>query len=139
MRADMKQNPLAYSRRGERGNSRVKFLIIITVIALLAYVAYQIVPVVYNASLYKVFMQDTVNKAAATGKNEAWVKEQLGKTGAGQYKVPADQSIETKIEDGHIVARSRWTRPIPLPGYIYNYNFDHTVRSGDKIVPSETN
>jgi hypothetical protein len=137
MKADIKHTPRTCPRHRERGNSRLNFLIVIAVLGLLAYVAYQVVPVMYNASLYKVYMQDTVNKAVATGKDTAWVKEQLTKNGAEEYKVPADQSIETKLEDGRITARSRWTRPVPLPGYIYNYDFDHTVKSGDKITSSE--
>ena len=128
---------IRHPRHSERGNSRLNFLIVVILIAAVAYVAYQIVPVMYNASLYKVYMQDTVNSAAATGKDEAWVKEQLGKRGAEDYKVPTDQIIEAKVEEGRITARSRWTRPVPLPGYTYNYDFDHTVKSGDKIVSSQ--
>ncbi len=114
--------------RNERGSSRLSFIIIVIVIASAGYVAYQLVPLMYNASLYKVYMQDTVDRAIATGKDEAWVREQLIKS-AEDYNLPPNPLVETRLSEGRMIVRARWTRPVPLPGYTYEYKFDHTVKS----------
>lgn len=114
---------------GECGGSRLNFLIVVLVIAAVAYVGYQVVPVVFNASTYKVYMQDTVDKAVALGQGAEWARSQL-RAGGADYGVPSNAVIETSNTEGRLIVRVQWTRPIPLPGYTYNYNFDHTVKSG---------
>lgn len=114
---------------GERGSSRVSLIIVLLVIAVVAYVAYQLVPVIYNAALYRDYMQHTVDKAIATGKDEAWVKDQLSKTAADDYELPTDTRVETHLSEGRMIVRVYFTRPIQFPGYTYQYNFDHTVKS----------
>ncbi len=119
---------------GERGASRLSFIIVLLLIAAAAFVAYKLVPVFYNASLYKVYMQDTVNKAAATGKDEEWVRTELRSAGA-EYGVPQGAVIDTRVAESRLTARVRWTRPVELPGYTYRYSFDHTVTS-DRFLSS---
>ncbi len=120
-------------RRGEHGGARVNFLVVILIIALAGYSAYSYVPVAYNAYLYKDLMQDTVNKAAYPPvKNSEWVAQQL-RDAAREYDLPEDAKFSVQNENGRIVARVTWTRPIPLPGYVYDYSFDHSVRSSGFI------
>jgi hypothetical protein len=115
---------------GERGGARLNFLIVIVVLAVGAYVAYQAVPVAFKASSYKVYMQDTVDKAVALGQGEEWVRAQL-RAGGNDYGVPPAAVIEaSRGGEGRMTARVRYTRPIPLPGYTYEYQFDHSVKSG---------
>jgi hypothetical protein len=123
-------------RWNERGASRLSFLVIVLALAAVAYVAYQLVPLYYNASLYKVYMKDTVDKAAATGKDPEWVKTQLRSTGAEEYGVPPTAVVESNIGDGRINARVRYTRPIDFKVYVYQYSFDHPVKS-DKFLSSQ--
>ena len=59
-----KQERRAPRGRGERGGARVNFVVVILVIALAAYSAYNYAPVAYKAYRFKDFMQETVNKAA---------------------------------------------------------------------------
>ena len=121
------------ARRGERGGSRFNFIVVILVIALAAYSAYNYAPVAYNAYLYKDFMQETVNKAAYPPvKSNAWVAEQL-RAAAEEYNLPEDADIQVQNENGRIVAHVTYTRDIQLPGYVYEYNFDHTARSSGFI------
>lgn len=120
-------------RRGERGASRLSLLAAVLVLAAAAYVAYQLVPLYYNASLYKVYMKDTVDKAAATGKDPEWVKAQLRSAGAEEYGVPPGAVVETNTNDGRINARVRYTRPIDFKVYVYQYSFDHAVKT-DKFL-----
>ncbi|HEX7315378.1 MAG TPA: hypothetical protein VF297_15760 [Pyrinomonadaceae bacterium] len=117
----------------QRGGARFNFVVIILIIALAAYCAYNYAPVAYNAYLYKDFMQETVNKAAYPPiKNSEWVKEQL-RGAAEEYGLPDDADIRVQNENGRISAHVSYTRPIQLPGYVYEYNFDHTARSSGFI------
>ena len=120
-------------RRGERGGARFNFIVILIIIALAAYSAYNYVPVAYNAYLYKDLMQETVNKAAYPPiKSNDWVTQQL-RDAAKEYDLPEDTDIRVQNENGRIVAHVTWTRPIQLPGYVYEYDFDHTARSSGFI------
>ncbi len=122
-------------RAGEMGGSRVNFLIVALILALAAYSAYNYAPVAYDAFLFKDYMQETVNKAAyPPGQPTEWVAQQL-RSSSKEYDLPADAYINVQKEEGQIVARVQWTRPVRLPGYTYRYTFDHTVRSSGFINP----
>ena len=122
-------------RRGEAGGARLNFLILAVVIALGGYSLYNYAPVAYDAYLYKDFMQETVNKAAfPPGQPVSWVESQL-RAGAKNYDIPPDALITVQNDSGQIAARVRWARPIHLPGYVYQYKFDHTARSSGFINP----
>ena len=121
------------ARRGERGGARVNFVVLVLVIALAAYSAYNYAPVAYNAYLYKDFMQETVNKAAYPPiKSNEWVAQQL-RAAAREYNLPEDADIKVQNEDGRIAAHVTYTHDVQLPGYVYEYDFDHTVRSSGFI------
>src|SRR5215207_2096586 len=120
-------------RRGEHGGARFNFVVVIIVIALAGYSAYNYVPVAYNSYLYKDLMQETVNKAAYPPvKSNDWVTQQL-RDAAKEYDLPEDADVRVQNENGRIVARVTWTRPIQLPGYVYEYEFDHSARSSGFI------
>ena len=118
---------------GERGAGRLNFLIVVVVLAAAAYVAYQFVPVVMRASTYKVYMQDTVDRASASGQPAAWAEKQL-KAAAAEYGVPETAVYKVEARDGRLQANVRFTRPVVLPGYTYEYEFDHTVTSGSFLA-----
>jgi len=120
-------------RRGERGGARFNFIVILVVIALAAYSAYNYVPVAYNAYLYKDLMQELVNRAAYPPiKSNEWVAQQL-RDAAKEYNLPEDADIKVQNENGRIIAHVTWTRHVQLPGYVYDYDFDYTVRSSGFI------
>ena len=122
-------------RRGECGGSRFNFILVILLIVLAAYSAYNYAPVSYNAYLFKDFMQETVNKAAyPPAKGTDWVAQQL-RDAAPEFDLPEDADIRVQNENNRIVARVTWTRSIPLPGFVYEYDFDHTARSSGFINP----
>lgn len=116
------------SRNGERGSARLKFLVILSVVVIVAYVGYQYVPVAFQSSQYKDFMQQTVDKGAALGKTSDWIKEQLVKNGA-EYGVPANATITIEEHEGALQARVQFKRPISMIGYTYEYEFDKTTKS----------
>ena len=117
----------------QRGGARFNFVVVILIIALAVYAASNYAPVAYNAYLYKDYMQETVNKAAyPPAKSNDWVTQQL-RAAAREYDLPEDADIKVQNENGRIVARVSYTRDIQFPGYVYEYDFDHTVRSSGFI------
>ena len=116
------------NRQGERGGARLKFVIVIVVIAVVAYAGYLYMPVAYDAYYYKDVMQNKVDMAVTQGYETVWVRDQLVKSGP-EYHVPADALITPTAKDNRVEVRVQFTRPIQLPGYTYNYEFDYTAKS----------
>ncbi len=120
------------NRSGEQGGSRLSFLITLLILAVASYVAYQFVPVAYHASILKDSMQQAVDAGSATGKSPDWVRARL-RSEADDHGAPPDSLINVQQREGRIEAHMHWTRSIPLPGYLYQYNFDHTVKSSSYL------
>jgi len=120
-------------RSSERGGSRLKFLIVMAIIACVGYAAYLYIPVRYHAYLYKDLMQQFVDVASAQGKPPTWVGEQLQKN-AQEYDVPSNAIITPVTLDNRMQVRVQFTRPIEFPGYTYEYEFDETVKSAAFFV-----
>jgi hypothetical protein len=114
--------------RSELGSARLKFLVVIAIIALVAYAGYLFIPVAYQAFRFKDLMQNEVDAAVAMGRSPSWVKEQLVKS-SPEYSIPADAIITPTQEENRMVVRVQYTQPIEFPGYVYNYEFDHTAKS----------
>ncbi len=115
-------------RTTERGSARLNFLILMVVIAAVAYAGYQYVPVAYQASQLKVFMQDTVNNAVVTDKDARWAEDQLRRS-LTSYGVPPDARVTVANRESRIEAHVEYTVPVPLLVTTYEYKFDHTTRS----------
>ena len=117
------------TRRGERGGARAKFIISITVFAVVVYAGYLYLPVALDAYYLKDVMQNKVDLAATQGYETAWVKDQLDKSKA-EYHVPTEAIITpARSDDNRIQVRVQFTRPISCPGFTYNYDFDYTAKS----------
>lgn len=121
------------NRKSESGSARLKFLIVVIIIAAVAYAGYLYVPVAYSAYLYKDLMKQKVDTAAALGHPASWVKDQLVKS-APEYDVPADAQIVPTLKDGRMEVQVQFTRPIEFPGYVYEYSFDHTAHSTEFLM-----
>lgn len=119
---------MSKDRSNERGSSTVKFVLVMAVIACVAYVGYLYVPVAYRAYLYKDLMQHYVDVAAAQGYKPQWAGDQLQKSKA-EYEVPEDAIITPETRDNRIEVRVQFSKVIEFPGYEYTYEFDHTVKS----------
>lgn len=115
-------------RARERGSARLKFLLVLAVIAAALYVGGQYVPIAYHARVFESFMQDTVNNASLTDKNPAWVEQQLRRA-LEDYDVPEDAEIKAAVSDTRMEATVQYTQTISLLFTDYEYDFDKTVRS----------
>jgi|SRR6266850_1223161 len=116
------------ARTNERGSARLKFLMVIAVIGIIAYAGYVYVPVAYQSYLLKDLMQHDVDVAATQGYPASWVKDQLTKS-AKEYDMPPDAVIEPTQQENRVVVRVRFVRPLEFPGFTYQYAFDHTAMS----------
>lgn len=122
-------------RRGERGGSRLNLIVVLLLIGLAGYCAYQYAPVAYKAFLFRDYMQETVNRASyPPGQTTSWVETQL-RASARENGLPQDMHLVVQNEGGRIVAHAQWTEPVYLPGYVYQYKFDHTAKSSGFINP----
>jgi hypothetical protein len=116
------------ARQSERGGTRLKFLIVVTIIAAVAYAGYLFIPVAYQAYQIKDLMQHDVDTAVALGRPTSWIKEQLVKS-SPEYGIPADAVITPTQQENRMEVRMQYTLPIEFPGFVYNYEFDHTAKS----------
>ena len=115
-------------RRGERGGSRVKFLIVVLIFGAAVYAGYLWVPVQFDAYRFKDLMQHDADVAATQGYPVTWISDQLKKSLA-EYNIPADAVITPTQQENRMAVRVQYTRPIEFPGYTYQYEFDHTAKS----------
>lgn len=116
------------ARRGEHGGSRLKFLIVVVIIATAAYAGYLYLPVQFDAMRFKDLMQHDADVAATQGYPITWITTQLQKN-LGEFNIPANAVITPSQQDNRMAVRVQYTRPIEFFGYTYEYEFDHTVRS----------
>lgn len=116
------------TRTSERGGARLKFIVVVAIIAVLAYAAFQCIPVFYQAYQIKDLMQHDVDAAVALGRPTSWISDQLKKS-FPEYGIPADAIITPTQQDNRIEVRVQYTQPIQFPGFVYNYEFDHTAKS----------
>ena len=121
------------ARTRERGGARLKFLLVLAVIAAALYVGGQYVPIAYHARVFESFMQDTVNNASLTDKNPAWVEQQL-RRGLEDHEVPEDAEIKAVVNDTRMEATVRYSETVSLVFTEYEYDFDRTVRSSTVVT-----
>ena len=115
-------------RANECGGSRLNFLIVVVVVAAVAYAAYQYVPIAYQGSQLKVFMQDTVDSAVVTDKDAKWAEDQLRRS-LPIYGAPPDALVTVVNRTARLEAHIEYTVPVPLVITTYQYKFNHTVTS----------
>ena len=120
-------------KSSERGSGRLQFLIVMTDIVAVGYAGYLYVPVSFRAHTYKDLMQHYADVAAMQGYAPSWAGEQLLKSSA-EYDVPQNAIITPIRRDERVEVRVQYVKPIEFPGYTYNYEFDHTVKSTAFLV-----
>lgn len=116
------------TRTSERGSARLKFIVVIAIIGLVAYAGRQFIPVLYQDYQIRDLMQHEVDTAVALGKPTSWITEQLVKSGP-EYGIPADAVITPTQQESRMEVRMQYTLAIEFPGFVYNYEFDHTAKS----------
>ena len=116
------------TRRGERGGSRLKFLIVVVILGAAGYAAYLYIPAQFDAYRFKDLMQHDADVASTQGYQPTWMADQLKKSLA-EFNIPADAVITPSQQENRMVVRVQYTKPIEFFGYTYQYEVDHTVKS----------
>ena len=127
----------AKARRAS-GSARLRLIIVLVLVGLIGYMGYQYIPVAYQAYTFKKFMGESAEKAAASplpaDQKGSWTENQL-RASAKEYGVPPDAKITHVFAENRMEVTVKYTRPINLlPGFTYNYNFDHTAKSGTFLI-----
>jgi hypothetical protein len=126
-------------RRNERGSARLKFIIVLAVVALVGYMGFQYIPVAYQSYTFKKFMDESADKAAASTlpaeQKGSWLENEL-RTNAKDYGVPADAKMTHIFQNNRMEVTVTFIRQINLlPGFAYQYNFNHTAKSSTFLTP----
>ena len=108
------------TNQDERGGARLKFIVVVGILAIVAYAGYLYVPIALESYQFKDVMQNKVDVCVTQGYDPSWVRDQLVKL-EPEYHVPADATITPASRDNRVEVRVQFTRPISLPGYTYNY------------------
>jgi hypothetical protein len=127
----MKASPSETSyvmRIRERGGSRINFLIVAVIIAGAVYVGYYYIPVALHAYQFKDQMQQDVERAAALGQSNEILAKQI-KSHGEDFGVPSNAVVTVAQADGRLTATVKFTKPLPLPGPLAQYEFDYTAKS----------
>src|ERR1051325_8258470 len=66
--------------------------------------------------------------AVAFGKAPDWVRDQLVKSSV-DYGIPQNAIITPTQQDNRMQVRVQFTQPVEFPGFVYDYEFDHTAKS----------
>lgn len=121
-------------RRDESGEGRLKFIVVLAVLAIVGYCLYQYVPVAVQAYQYKDVMQQTVNTAAMQAQTTPDSLRKALMDSGKDYGAPPNMQVDVSIQDGRWLARVRYNRDVSLPFYTYQYSFDHTVKSFNPLT-----
>jgi hypothetical protein len=121
-------------RPREQGGATLNFVIILLLLAAGGLFAYKYVPVVYEAEEFKTEMQKAVDGAGAMGRTTEWVTSEIVKA-YGTHNIPPDAAMKVeKLSGGGYRVNVKYTRPIEMPGFTYNYEFDKTVTTSGFLV-----
>lgn len=118
----------------QTGGARLKLVIALAIIAVVAYAGFLYVPVAVDAYYFKDAMNNKVNLAAAQGYDTSWLTDQISKSKA-EFHVPDDAIITPAQKEGRLEVRVRFTRPISFRLFTYNYDFDYTAQSTIFLTP----
>lgn len=119
-------------RRSERGSAGAKFLVVITVVMLIAHAGFNFVPVAYQAESIKQEMHSAIIQGISLPTNRGnpanMVKARLTQLAVNEQLPPA--FIDVKDVNNTLTARVAYTKDVsvlPFGMYTYHYRFDHTA------------
>jgi hypothetical protein len=123
-------------RHNERGEGKVKLIIVLVILFLAGWAGFNYIPVAYQGQAFKQEMDTAILQAmglpTASGDPVAWTKQRLTRTGQ-EYNIPEDAIIDVKLAKGGgaVEATVKFKRPVALlPFYTYEYEFDYTAKPG---------
>lgn len=130
-------------RSGERGGASVKFLMILTVIILIAHAGYNYIPVAYDGEDLKQEMQTAVVQTLVLPNNmdAVGITKQKIQRAIVADDIPPNAVIEVKQINNFCQARVVYSQPVkilPFGLYNYIYQFDHTATPSGFLAKSRS-
>ncbi len=122
-------------RQCERGSSTTKFVLVVIVLILVGYGAYNYIVMSYQCSHFKEKMQEIITQAYSLPNNKNLNDPELVRQkirSIGDYdSVPADAVINVNKKPSGVEAQVTFMREIsllPFNMYKYKYQFDFTAK-----------
>ena len=110
-------------KRRERGEGQFGCLVGLVVVALAGLIAYRMIPIKVKAAE----LRDTiVDEAKSAGQHDEPIirRDILQKAKELEFPV-ADENIDIARKSTYVIIDVKYTVPVDLPGYTYNWNFHH--------------
>ena len=110
-------------KRGERGEGQFGCLVGIVILLVAGVLAYKLIPIKVKAA----DMRDTVvDEAKSAGQHDERVIRKNILSKAEELNFPVtDDNIEISRKSTYVIIDVKYTVPVDLPGYKYNWNFHH--------------
>jgi hypothetical protein len=117
------------ARHSERGSARVRFIVVLAVVAVVAYMGFQYIPVAYQAHRFKSEIDQKVLDASGRGNDVELLKREI-KTSAKNYGVPPETlTMDVGQLEGRLEVTVKYKRQVNiLPFWTYDYNFEYKSR-----------
>ena len=116
----------------ETGSAKVKLLVVLLVLFLIAHAGYQYIPVAYQGESFKQDMQTAVVQGMAVPPGIQPVDMVKGKLQKAiiENNIPTDVFVQVKPTNNSVVAHVSYTKQVnilPFGIYKYKYQFDNTA------------
>ena len=110
-------------RERQKGEGQFGCLVGIVILLVAGVLAYKLIPVKVKAA----DMRDTiVDEAKSAGQHDEPVIRRNILQKAKDLNFPVeDENIEIKRKSTYVIIDVKYTVPVDLPGYTYNWNFHH--------------
>ncbi|MEW6735484.1 MAG: hypothetical protein AB1489_29605, partial [Acidobacteriota bacterium] len=109
-------------RRGEKGESNTKFIVILLIFAMAGYVVYAFMPVYYKVQQLQHDVKEAVRVGAINNREAKTVeKECLKRRDAIDFPEPSDLQIKATKKGDTITVTCAGEVPIKFPLYTYKY------------------
>lgn len=114
-------------RRTERGEGKIGCIFGLLFFAAALFIAWKMIPVKVRSAELK---QTIVDEAKSAGMRDVTRIRRAIMSKAEELELPLeDKNLKIKKTPGHIRVEARYTVPVDLAGYVYQWNFEHTAEN----------
>ncbi len=117
----MTNNKLYCQRVSERGEGNAKFITTLSVVALIGYILYTILPIYYKEQQLNHDVKEETRVSAINGRDIKLVKQSIQKI-VDNVDFPTDIKIDVTRKGDKVTTKCTGTVPISFLVYTYNYN-----------------
>lgn len=123
-------NKLYRQRVSERGEGNAKFIATLSVVALIGYILYTVLPIYYKEQQLNHDAKEETRVSAINGRDPKLVQQSIKKI-VDNIDFPTDIKIEVTKKGDKLTTKCTGTVPISFLVYTYNYNV-YVEQVGDR-------